>query len=67
MGVVEYPPSDPQFMYALAILARAVAIGLAVAAGASFGNMIGRPLRRRAIRLYNRLPRRRLSRTDTPK
>ena len=67
MGVVEYPPSDPQFMYALAILARAVAIGLAVAAGASFGNMIGRPLRRRAIRLYNRLPRRRLSRTDAPK
>ena len=64
MGIVDNPPSDPEFMYALALLSRAVMIGLAVAAGASFGNMIGRPLRRRFTRLYNRLPRRRLSRSS---
>ena len=64
MGVVEHPPSDPEFMYAMALLARAVMIGFAVAAGATLGNIIGRPLRRRVARLYNRLPRRRLSRPN---
>ncbi|MDO4712574.1 MAG: threonine/serine exporter family protein [Candidatus Saccharibacteria bacterium] len=52
LGMVQYQPQDPQFMVAAGILARAVMIGLAVAAGASLGNMIGRPLRRRVIRLY---------------
>lgn len=62
MGVVQHPPGDAEFMIALATLMRAVAIGVAVAAGASLGNMIGRPLRRRFVQLYNRLPRRRLHR-----
>lgn len=61
MGAVEHPPGDPEFMLTLAVVAQAVMIGLAVAAGATFGNMIGRPLRRRMIRIYNRLPRRKLS------
>lgn len=61
MGTVAHPPGDPQFLDALGILAQAIMIGLAVAAGATFGNMVGRPLRRRMIRFYNRLPHRRLS------
>lgn len=52
MGVVLHPPSDPLFMTALAILMRAVMIGLAVAAGASLGNMTGRPIRRWLIRTF---------------
>lgn len=63
MGAVAHPPGDPEFMYTMAVLARAIMVGLAVAAGATLGNMIGRPLRRRMIRLYNRLPRRRLSKS----
>lgn len=61
MGMVNHPPGEAEFMIALATLTRAVMIGLAVAAGATLGNMVGRPLRRRVIQLYNRLPRRRLS------
>ena len=60
MGAIENPPGDPDFMMALAVIARAVMIGLTVAAGATFGNMIGRPLRRRMIQIYNHLPRRKL-------
>lgn len=60
MGAIENPPGDPGFMMALAVIAQAVMIGLAVAAGATFGNMIGRPLRRRMIQIYNHLPRRKL-------
>lgn len=63
MGVVDSPPIDPGFMSALSTLMHAIAIGFAVAAGASLGNIIGRPLRRRVIALYNHLPHRRLSRT----
>lgn len=62
MGIVQHPPGDAEFMLALGILTRAVGIGVAVATGASLGNMIGRPLRRRFVHLYNRLPRRRLHR-----
>lgn len=62
MGLIEHPPADPGFMIAISVLMRAIMIGFAVAAGATLGNMIGRPLRRRMIRLYNRLPRRKLSR-----
>lgn len=53
LGVVLHPPSDPLFMSALAILLRATMIGLAVAAGASLGNMIGRPIRRRVKRIFS--------------
>lgn len=52
MGVVANPPGDPEFMMALAVLARAVMIGLVVAMGASVGNVIARPIRRRVIHAY---------------
>ncbi len=55
MGIVETPPGNPEFLFALAVLLRAVMIGLAVAAGTTMGVLIGRPLRRRVIRIYNRL------------
>lgn len=61
MGIIDHPPSDPYFMTALSVLFQAVMIGFAVAAGATLGNMVGRPLRRRVIQLYNHLPRRKLS------
>jgi uncharacterized membrane protein YjjP (DUF1212 family) len=61
MGTIAHPPGDPGFMVALGVLAQAVMIGLGVAAGATLGNIVGRPLRRRMIHLYNHLPRRKLS------
>lgn len=61
MGTVAHPPGDPGFMTALGVLAQAVMIGFGVAAGATLGNIIGRPLRRRMIRLYNHLPSRTLT------
>lgn len=51
MGIVIHPPNDPYFLTALTTLAQAVMIGLAVAAGASLGNAIGRPLRRKVSKL----------------
>ncbi len=65
MSLVEFPFGSVEFVDGLSILARAIAIGIAVAAGASAGNMIGRPLRRRMIYLSNKLPRRRLSKEMT--
>lgn len=61
MGVVENVPGSPLFDEGLAVLLRALLIAIAIAAGASFGNVVGRPMRRRIIRLQNRLPGRRLS------
>jgi uncharacterized membrane protein YjjP (DUF1212 family) len=43
------------------ILLNALVLALAIAAGASFGNLIARPVRRTLIRAHNALPRRRLS------
>ena len=54
MGVVLYPPNSANFLPALAILARAILIGVAVAIGASFGNVVGRPIRRQLINLFRR-------------
>lgn len=62
MSLVDFPPGTPQFMLGLSVLMRAVAIGLAVATGATLGNMVGRPLRRRMKAFSNKLPHRRLSR-----
>ncbi len=59
MGVIENPPTDPEFLLSLAVLARAIMIGVAIAIGASLGNMVGRPVRRGMIRWYNKLLRRR--------
>lgn len=44
----------------IGLLVRAVLIAIAIAAGASFGVMVGRPTRRSFVRLRNRLPQRRL-------
>ena len=61
MGISGNATGSPEFMMGLTILMRAVAIGVAVAAGATLGNMIGRPLRRQVVELSNKLPKRRLS------
>lgn len=61
MQVIQSAPGTPLFDEGLAILLRAVLIALSIAAGASFGNIVGRPMRRKLIQLQNRLPRRRLS------
>ena len=45
LGIIDSPPNQPGFLFALSDLATAVMIGFAIAAGASFGNMIGRPIR----------------------
>ena len=42
------------------ILLNALLLALAIAAGASFGNLIARPVRRTLIRAHNALPRRKL-------
>ncbi|MGH7217892.1 MAG: threonine/serine ThrE exporter family protein [Candidatus Microsaccharimonas sp.] len=42
------------------ILLNALFLALAIAAGASFGNLIARPLRRTLVRAHNALPRRKL-------
>lgn len=43
------------------ILLNALVLALAIAAGASFGNLIARPVRRTLIRAHNALPRRKLN------
>jgi uncharacterized membrane protein YjjP (DUF1212 family) len=43
------------------ILLNALLLALAIAAGASFGNLVARPVRRTLIRAQNALPRRKLS------
>jgi uncharacterized membrane protein YjjB (DUF3815 family) len=62
MGAISYAPGSAEFMVALGVLAEAIMIALGVAAGATFGNIVGRPLRRRMAQLYNTLPARDLSR-----
>ena len=57
MAIVDFSPGSQEFMVGLSALMQAVAIGLAVAAGATLGNMIGRPLRRRAVAFTSKLSR----------
>lgn len=45
MQLIRYPPGDPLFPTAIGTLFTAVALALTIAAGASLGSMIGRPLR----------------------
>lgn len=45
MQLIQYPPGDPQFFRALGTLFTATAVALTIAAGASFGSTIGRPIR----------------------
>lgn len=61
MYIAQATPNTTEFDTGLTFLMRAVLIAIVVASGATLGNLIGRPARRRVIYLQNRLPRRRLS------
>lgn len=52
LGIINSPPNQPGFLFALSDLATAVMIGFAIAAGASFGNMIGRPIRHQVKKTF---------------
>ncbi len=45
MQIIRYPPGDPLFYQSLGTLFTAGAVALTIAAGASLGSMVGRPLR----------------------
>lgn len=64
MQAIQNPPGDPLFDQGLAILLRAFLIALTIAAGASFGNIVGRPMRRKLIAMHNKLPIHRLRRSS---
>ena len=61
--ITQAVPNSLEFNNGMALLLRAVLIAAAIAAGATLGNLIGRPARRRLIRMQNRLPRPRFSLT----
>lgn len=56
MQLIQYPPGDPQFPRAIGTLFTALALALTIAAGASLGSMIGRPLRQNLANTRNNLP-----------
>lgn len=56
MQVVQYPPGHPNFFEALGTLFTAAAVALTIAAGASFGAMVGRPLRQNLVQARNAKP-----------
>lgn len=56
MQLVTYPPGDPLFYRGLGTLFTAAGIALAIAAGASFGYIIARPLRQRHTYIRNLMP-----------
>ncbi|MBM3210476.1 threonine/serine exporter family protein [Candidatus Saccharibacteria bacterium] len=56
MQLINYPPGDPFFFRGLGTLFNAVAIALAIAAGASFGSLIGQPLHKQLTMRRNMLP-----------
>ena len=56
MQIVNYPPGDPLFVTGMGTLFTAVATALAIAAGASFGNMFGRPIQQKITHNRNFIP-----------
>lgn len=56
MYIVENEPGTFLFNQGTSVLFRAFMIAITIAAGASFGNIVGRPMRRRLVRLQNNLP-----------
>lgn len=56
MQLVNYPPSDPLFARGLGTLFTALATALSIAAGATFGSMIGRPIRQKITHSRNIVP-----------
>ena len=61
MHVIQNPTWTLQFDHGVSILIQAFLIAITIAAGATFGNLVGRPVRRRIVRLHNQLPIRKLS------
>ena len=55
MQLITYPPGDELFYRGLGTLFTALATALAIAAGASFGSMIGRPLHQKLTHRRNLL------------
>lgn len=58
--IAQAAPNTAEFDNGVTLLLRALLIAVIVAAGATFGNLLGRPARRRLIHIHNRLPRHRL-------
>ncbi|HCH35020.1 TPA: hypothetical protein DEW05_05880 [Candidatus Saccharibacteria bacterium] len=56
MQLINYPPGDPEFFRALGTLFTAATTALAIAAGASFGGMIGRPINQKIAYARNDIP-----------
>lgn len=56
MQLVNYPPGDPLFFRGIGTLFTAIATALAIAAGASFGNMLTRPFNQRHTHKRNLAP-----------
>ncbi len=56
MQIIKYPPGDPLFSKALGTLFTAAAVALTIAAGASLGSMIGRPMRQQITTKRNMAP-----------
>lgn len=56
MQVIQYPPGHPNFFEALGTLFTAASVALTIAAGASFGAMVGRPLRQNLVQTRNAKP-----------
>lgn len=56
MQMITYPPGHPNFFEALGTLFTAAAVAMTIAAGASFGAMIGRPIRQNLVHTRNAKP-----------
>jgi len=56
MQLIDYPPGNPLFYRGLGTLFTAAATALAIAAGASFGSMLGRPIHRQLTHTRNFQP-----------
>ncbi len=56
MQLILYPPGTPLFFTALGTLSTALALALTIAAGASLGSMVGRPLRQQLAATRNIQP-----------
>ncbi|MBH1980211.1 threonine/serine exporter family protein [Candidatus Saccharibacteria bacterium] len=56
MQIIQYPPGVPLFFNAVGTLFTALALALTIAAGASLGSMVGRPLRQQLASTRNIQP-----------
>lgn len=56
MQIIQYPPGTPLFFNAVGTLFTALALALTIAAGASLGSMVGRPIRQQLASTRNIQP-----------